>query len=149
MDHLPHGLPQKRKADHDDPSTTVPRLLPPTNPKRPRLVLSTITRKHPRPPPIARAGSDVEDIGIVPSVAPGPLTGPLLDVKRRHMSAAISEEFPVDLNAALTLVPSMCPHISRQTLKELDLEVILRNPQLRELYHSFRLVRLLLTLQRP
>ncbi|THV05299.1 Tcp11-domain-containing protein [Dendrothele bispora CBS 962.96] len=131
MDHLPHGLPQKRKAEHDDTPATVSRLIRPTNPKRPRLVCSNLTQKHPRPPPIARVGSDAEGIGIIPNVAPGPLTDSLLDVKRRSPPAVVNEEFPVDFDAALTLVPSMYPYISRQTLKELDLEVILRNPQLR------------------
>ncbi|KAF5369522.1 hypothetical protein D9758_002664 [Tetrapyrgos nigripes] len=131
MDHLPQGLPKKRKAEHDDDIPPVPRLPRHTNPKRPRLTRPHITHRHPRRPPIARIGSDVEDIGIVPSVSPGPLSGSLLSAKRRQQPTLNNDEFPADFDAALTLVPSLYPHISRQTLKELDLEVILRNPQLR------------------
>lgn len=104
--------------------------------KRPRLdKLSISARKSSRRSPVsssspirsplARQGSDIEDIGIVPTVDPGPSSGTLL---RRSSPWPLAVSFE---HSALP-VPPPKPLINRETLKELDLESILRNPQLRE-----------------
>ncbi|KAL0578628.1 Protein SOSEKI 1 [Marasmius crinis-equi] len=128
MDHSTRGIPAKRKQDHDD-DQTPPVIVP----KRPRLDAPHRLLKKPslpiRPPPIDRLGNDVEDIGLIPTVAPGPSTGSLLHLRRSSLPALIDVPIPIDSNSVH--VPSVQPYISRQTLKELDLETILRNPQLR------------------
>jgi hypothetical protein len=105
--------------------------------KRPRLDKLNISARKPsrRSPvassspiksPLARQGSDIEDIGIVPTVDPGPSSGTLLRKSSRSpWPLAVSFEL-----SALPVPPSK-PLINRETLKELDLESILRNPQLR------------------
>ncbi|KAF9267453.1 hypothetical protein L218DRAFT_955334 [Marasmius fiardii PR-910] len=128
MDHSTHGIPAKRKQDRDDDQP------PAIAPKRPRLDSPPHRLlKKPnlpiRPPPIDRLGNDVEDIGVIPSVAPGPSTGSLLHLRRSSAPALIDAPIPIDSNTVH--IPSVQPYISRQTLKELDLETILRNPQLR------------------
>ncbi|KAF6757389.1 T-complex protein 11-domain-containing protein [Ephemerocybe angulata] len=105
-----------------------------STPKRPRLAIEVpsrlpgrkISRRSPTKPspsrsPTLRAGSDLEDIGIAPTSDPGPSSGSLL-----HRA---STSLPFDLNPVPT--PPLLPLINRQTLKELDLDAILRNPQLR------------------
>ncbi|KAF8158381.1 T-complex protein 11-domain-containing protein [Crassisporium funariophilum] len=89
------------------------------------------------PPRMAavRHGSDIEDIGIVSTADPGPSTGSLLRErpKLRLLSPRTMEKLsttpPIDLSSPH--LPAMTPLINRQTLKELELDTIFRNPQLR------------------
>ncbi|KAG6814260.1 hypothetical protein H0H92_015375 [Tricholoma furcatifolium] len=111
--------------------------------KRPRLEkIQTSLRKRPlprksplkpRPPPTARHGSDIEDLGMVSAADPGPSSGSLLHLRPApnsfDPSPPVVPFFPIDTN--LIHIPSLQPPVNRQTLKELDLDVILRNPQLR------------------
>jgi len=89
-----------------------------------------------RPPPTARLGNDIEDIGIVSTADPGPSSGSLLHLRDSPFATKPTDKIstpliPVDPNSLH--IPSLQPLINRQTLKELDLDVILRNPQLRAL----------------
>ena len=89
-------------------------------PKRPRID-TTPRRCPPRRSPtklVSPRLADIVDTGIVSSADPGPSSGSL----RRATSV-------LDFNAAY--VPPMLPLINRQTLKELELDAIFRNPQLR------------------
>ncbi|KAG6918756.1 hypothetical protein DXG01_011947 [Tephrocybe rancida] len=113
--------------------------------KRPRLdKIQTSLRKRPsstrkspakpRPPPTARHGSDIEDLGLVSAADPGPSSGSLLHLRPAPNSVdpsspSVVDFFPIDTD--LIHIPSLQPLVNRQTLKELDLDVILRNPQLR------------------
>ncbi|ESK95001.1 sok1 protein [Moniliophthora roreri MCA 2997] len=133
MDHSPRGIPAKRKQDHvdvdvDDVADTS------SNSKRPRIDTSGRLLKKPhmpiRPPPIDRLGNDVEDIGVIPTVAPGPATGSLIPLRRSSGAPALIDA-PITVIPNNPHIPSVQPYISRQTLKELDLDTILRNPQLR------------------
>ena len=122
--------------------------------KRPRIdthdsTLRTAKRRSRRSPnkispsPLnsIRQGSDIEDIGIVPTADPGPSSGsllrerpptlkipsplrPYLEIKKTTKS-----ESPIDF--ASPHIPPAQPLINRQTLKELELDVILRNPVIR------------------
>ncbi|KAG7088455.1 hypothetical protein E1B28_012446 [Marasmius oreades] len=131
MDHSTRGIPAKRKQDRDDDQPIPPQIVnkrPRLDPPPHRLLKKQILPI--RPPPIDRLGNDVEDIGLIPSVAPGPSTGSLLHLRRSAAAPAlIDAPIPIDYNSLH--IPSVQPYISRQTLKELDLETILRNPQLR------------------
>lgn len=106
-------------------------------PKRPRLEIdvpsrlpgrktssrrSSPTKTSPARSTSLRHGSDLEDIGIVPTSEPGPSSGSLL-----HRGSAPSR--PIDISHIPA--PPTLPLINRQTLRELDLDAILRNPQLR------------------
>ncbi|GLB38428.1 putative tcp11-domain-containing protein [Lyophyllum shimeji] len=122
---------------------------PPNPTKRPRLerieTSLRITRRHAsrksavkatpsRPPPTARHGSDIEDLGLVSAADPGPSSGSLLHLRPGPKSAdplspSVVPFFPIDTNSIH--IPPLQPLVNRQTLKELDLDVILRNPQLR------------------
>lgn len=121
-------------------------ILPSSKTKRPRLhKIETSSRmKRPmahksplklsisRPPPTTRLGSDIEDLGIVSQTDPGPSSGSLLHLRTPQKVASptsLSSTSPIDLNS--THVPPRSPLINRKTLKELDLDVILSNPQLR------------------
>ncbi|KAG6816302.1 hypothetical protein H0H87_007134 [Tephrocybe sp. NHM501043] len=112
--------------------------------KRPKLEkIQTSLRKRPlsrkspakpRPPPTTRHGSDIEDLGLVSAADPGPSSGSLLHLRPAPnlvdpSSPSVVPFFPIDTN--LIHIPSLQPLVNRQTLKELDLDVILRNPQLR------------------
>lgn len=137
------------------PSPTSPQVSSPLsaevmfNPyptKRPRLEkietsLRTVRRPFSkksavkaRPPPTVRHGNDLEDLGMVSTADPGPSSGSLLHLRTGPKSADPASPsavpyFPIDTNSIH--IPSLQPLINRQTLKELDLDVILRNPQLR------------------
>ncbi|KAF8073790.1 T-complex protein 11-domain-containing protein [Lyophyllum atratum] len=122
---------------------------PPNPTKRPRLekieTSLRITRRltsrksavratPSRPPPTTRHGSDIEDLGMVSAADPGPSSGSLLHLRPGPKSAdplspSVGPFFPIDTNSIH--IPSLQPLVNRQTLKELDLDVILRNPQLR------------------
>ncbi|KAF8917126.1 T-complex protein 11-domain-containing protein [Mucidula mucida] len=87
-----------------------------------------------RPPPTDRCGSDVEDIGVIGTASgsdPGPATGSLLTLRgpsKAHTPPTVSF-FSFESNSHH--IPPILPLINRQSLKELDLDIILRNPQLR------------------
>ncbi|KAF5382771.1 hypothetical protein D9615_002932 [Tricholomella constricta] len=100
--------------------------------KKPRK--SAVKATPSRPPPTTRHGSDIEDLGMVSAADPGPSSGSLLHLRPGPKSAdplspSVVPLFPIDTNS--THIPSLQPLVNRQTLKELDLDVILRNPQLR------------------
>jgi hypothetical protein len=145
------------------PSTPSPRPFS-NRAKRPRLEKSHLSspcpkrspRRHPSnkassasgslSPTILRRsrrlGGDIQDTGIVSSTNPGPTSGSLLRLAKTlsgsHSSHYLSSSssiplVPIDPNSPH--IPSSHPLINRQTLKELDLEAILRNPQLRTFKH--------------
>lgn len=108
-------------------------------PKRPlpRNLKSPLKAAPSKPPPTVRHGNDIEDIGIVSTSDPGPSSGSLLHLRPgpkflADPSSPVVPSIPIDTNSAH--IPSLQPLINRQTLKELDLDAILRNPQLRALY---------------
>ncbi|KAJ6559226.1 T-complex protein 11-domain-containing protein [Mycena vulgaris] len=99
-----------------------------------RLTRRPCVRPSPsRSPPHPRLGNDLEDIGIVSTSDPGPSSGSLLRLRDTVFTKSISpsaiSSIPIDPNS--THIPPLQPPINRNTLKELDLEVIIRNPQLR------------------
>jgi hypothetical protein len=133
-------------------SSEVIFTYPPKPTKRPRLQrIETSLRHNKRYPPSPRKsailfkpfpsrpsplrhGNDIEDIGIVSTADPGPSTGSLLHLRPNPKSTdspspPVPPFIPLDIGS--THIPSMQPLINRQTLKELDLDAILRNPQLR------------------
>lgn len=149
----PHGLPRKRKQVPDDVQDIEPAVvddcqqvlnIPRYSFKKPRLHRPDRFTRHmrkshssSRPPPVDRLGNDIEDHGIVSKAAPGPLTGSLLHLRKRPspiitIEVSTALDLPVPVNVAMARVPSTYPYVSRNTLKELDLDVILRSPQLRE-----------------
>ncbi|KAF9068886.1 T-complex protein 11-domain-containing protein [Rhodocollybia butyracea] len=104
------------------------------SPKRPRLhhhspPLRKKGRSSVRPPPVDRFDTDIEAHGrVVNNTELGPLTGSLLSLRRRTPPIL---GLPVPIDVAMTFAPPTHPYVTRNTLKELDLDVILRNPQLR------------------
>ncbi|KAJ7670235.1 T-complex protein 11-domain-containing protein [Mycena rosella] len=120
--------PQKRpRLEKRDSRRDLPRL-PPVR----RLAKRPCMRPA-RSPPHPRLGNDLEDIGIVSTSDPGPATGSLLRLRdtvfTKSVSPSVVSSIPIDPNS--THIPSLQPPINRSTLKELDLDVIIRNPQLR------------------
>ncbi|KAJ3550869.1 hypothetical protein NMY22_g178 [Coprinellus aureogranulatus] len=107
-----------------------------STPKRPRLEIpvpnrvpgrkisrrSSPTKPSPTRATTLRHGSDLEGIGVVPTSEPGPSSGSLL-----HGGSTQA----LDIDVSQIPAPPLLPLINRQTLKELDLDAILRNPQLR------------------
>ncbi|KAJ7134592.1 T-complex protein 11-domain-containing protein [Mycena epipterygia] len=90
--------------------------------------------RPPRSPPHPRLGNDLEDIGIVSTSDPGPSSGSLLHLRdttvfTKAVSPSAISSIPIDPNS--THIPPHQPPINRNTLKELDLDAIIRNPQLR------------------
>lgn len=80
--------------------------------------------------------SDIRDMGITPTRDPGPIAGSLYRVKGGPCAPECSHHLlpsplpPINLNSPH--IPVLLPLINIQTLRELDLNAILRNPQLRE-----------------
>ncbi|KAJ4482163.1 T-complex protein 11-domain-containing protein [Lentinula aciculospora] len=147
-----HGLPRKRKQVPEDVQDIESAVVddcqqvlnvPRYSSKRPRLhrperATRLMKKGHSpaRPPPVARHGNDIEDHGIVSKAAPGPLTGSLLHLRKKPLPivtiySSAASDLPVPIDVAMARVPSTHPYVSRDTLKELDLDVILRSPQLR------------------
>ncbi|KAG6850741.1 hypothetical protein H0H93_009364 [Arthromyces matolae] len=156
MHDSPHLKRKSASSDSDHPSdlqSTSTHHVSVSSPlsaevvfKRPRLdkIQTSLRRRpplhrksplKPRPPPTARNGCDIEDLGLVSATAdPGPSSGSLLHLRPAPSnvdpsSPSVVPFFPIDTN--LIHIPSLHPLVNRQTLKELDLDVILRNPQLR------------------
>ncbi|KAJ3828764.1 T-complex protein 11-domain-containing protein [Lentinula raphanica] len=145
----PHGLPRKRKQVPDEVQDVEQVVvddcqvlnIPRYSSKRPRLnrpdpPSRCMKKGHllARPPPIDRLGNDIEDHGIVNKAAPGPLTGSLLHLRKPPIVTIDSYaalDLPIPFDVAMARVPSTSPYVSRNTLKELDLDIILRSPQLR------------------
>lgn len=128
-------------------SSEVSFSYPPKPTKRPRLQKIETSLRHPkrfghsrksaaftcRSSPL-RPGSDIEDIGVVPTAEPGPSTGSLLDLRPvpKLPDSGPSDPVPfIPIDTSSPHIPPLQPLINRQTLKELDLDTILRNPQLR------------------
>ncbi|KAJ7741043.1 hypothetical protein B0H16DRAFT_1464602 [Mycena metata] len=88
--------------------------------------------RPPRSPPHPRLGNDLEDVGILSTSDPGPSSGSLLHLRDTVFTKAIPSStissVPIDPNS--THIPPVHPPINRNTLKELDLDVIIRNPPL-------------------
>ncbi|KAF7314248.1 Vacuolar ATP synthase subunit B [Mycena kentingensis (nom. inval.)] len=123
MDYELPELPLKRKADDNDDSDQQPmwpntfRPTTTTTKRRPRL-----PQRRPSKRPCIRHPSDLQDFGIVSNTDPGPLSGSLLQLRR-------PPTIPIDASSSHIAAP--IPPINRNTLKELDLDAIIRNPQLR------------------
>ncbi|KAH9942880.1 Tcp11-domain-containing protein [Amylocystis lapponica] len=124
----------------------------PSRPKRPRIEIPHSNPPSPRrmrkmrltytPPTSAtpsprrycrrsRAG-ETRDTGIVSATEPGPSRGSLLRTGVLTPASRSSSSVPVSpVDPSSPHIPSNQPPINRDTLKELNLEAILRNPQLR------------------
>ena len=95
-----------------------------------------------------RTPSDIEDIGIVVTNSdPGPSSGSLLrerpcppPVKKPPATPTTPVVNSLQPDYSSPHIPSTTPLINRQTLRELDLDVIIRNPMLRALFLSLLLV---------
>ncbi|KIY64973.1 Tcp11-domain-containing protein [Cylindrobasidium torrendii FP15055 ss-10] len=114
--------PPAKRARHDNT------VLPPPQPQRQQTTRKFPTRASmPRRPPTERYGNDLEDIGTVVRAGesdPGPRSGTLV---RRNQKP----QPPFSLDTVQDKIPPQLPLVNRQSLKELDFECILRNPQLR------------------
>ncbi|KAH9854687.1 T-complex protein 11-domain-containing protein [Lenzites betulinus] len=91
-------------------------------------------RPSPRTSQRRRRAGETRDTGIVSATEPGPSSGSLLRPSRQPAPSAKSHSLPVSPIDPCSLSPHIPPHqppINRETLKELDLDAILRNPQLR------------------
>ena len=131
------------------PQEVAPRLPSGKCPKRPRIDTLHATSRpfHHSSGTIyspLRTPSDIEDIGIVvTSSDPGPSSGSLLRqrpnlaaVKKLPATPTTPVVSPLQPDYASPYIPSITPLINRQTLRELDLDVIIRNPMLRALLSS-------------
>jgi len=144
------GAPRQQCLADDWTSPTSPQVSSPLTSKRPRIDTHDATlrtsKRHPRrspnkisPSPLnsIRHGSDIEDIGIVSTADPGPSSGSLLRERPPTLkipppfrpTLETKSESPIDF--ASSHIPPAHPLINRQTLKELELDVILRNPVIR------------------
>ncbi|KAI0917155.1 hypothetical protein AcV5_007703 [Taiwanofungus camphoratus] len=120
----------------------------PSRPKRPRIEIPQSISSSPRRLRRVRVYShlalsphrcsrrpragETRDTGIVSATEPGPSRGSLLrgsslpSTPRHSYSVPVSPIEPISPH-----IPPHLPPINRESLKELDLEAILRNPQLR------------------
>ncbi|KAJ7175825.1 T-complex protein 11-domain-containing protein [Mycena filopes] len=129
MDDIAHEPPRnhrKRKAQSDDPQDH-----PDADPAADNI--NILADPAPRQSWLAAEPIDLQDIGIVSTSDPGPSSGSLLHLRDTVLTksfppSAISS-VPIDPNS--THIPPVQPPINRSTLRELDLDVIIRNPQLR------------------
>ncbi|KAI0372152.1 hypothetical protein BV20DRAFT_964245 [Pilatotrama ljubarskyi] len=116
------GQPSAKRLRIEIPTT------PPASPHRARRS----QRPSPRASQRRRRLGETRDTGIVSATEPGPSSGSLLRPNRT--SSPKSQSVPVSPIDPCSLSPNIPPHqppINRETLKELDLDAILRNPQLR------------------
>ncbi|OBZ71625.1 Protein SOK1 [Grifola frondosa] len=102
------------------PPTFIPQVRHegPSRPKRPRIDIPHSSSTSPR--------------RIVSATEPGPCRGSLL--RAGNLPSALRSCQSVPVSPIEPISPHIPPHqppINRETLKELDLEAILRNPQLR------------------
>lgn len=131
-----HPLRKRKESDPDQES--------PAQAKRPRIDTIHVPFHRQSPQifsPLRRTPSDIEDIGIVvTSSDPGPSSGSLL--RERHIPLSPPPKRPpltpttpivnsLQPDYSSPHIPPLSPLINRQTLRELDLDVIIRNPVLR------------------
>ena len=105
---------------------------PPGSPHRSRRSRGPTSRHHHGR---HRRAGETRDTGIVSATEPGPSRGSLLRSASLPSLSSSSRSVPASPIEPITIsphIPSHQPPINRETLKELDLEAILRNPQLRQ-----------------
>ncbi|KAH9841551.1 Tcp11-domain-containing protein [Rhodofomes roseus] len=105
----------------------------PSSPRRARRRFYSPALSSPARKLIRRSRThDTRDTGIVSATEPGPSRGSLLRICTLPTTPRPSSSVPVSpIETFSPHIPSHQPPINRETLKELDLEAILRNPQLR------------------
>ena len=117
----------------------------PSRPKRPRIEIPEVPRKRRgRTPPSstvssprrfsrhARAGG-LRDSGIVSAKEPAPSRSLLAPISNIITSPSTSHSAPASpIESLPSTIPAQTPPVNRESLKELDLDAILRNPQLRK-----------------
>ena len=114
-----------------------PRVEIPPVPSSPRRVRKKCYTSATRFSPIRKFSqrarmSETRDTGIVSATEPGPSRGSLLRICTLPPPPRPAASVPVSpIETFSPHIPSHQPPINRDTLKELDLEAILRNPQLR------------------
>ncbi|PIL22542.1 hypothetical protein GSI_15231 [Ganoderma sinense ZZ0214-1] len=121
---LREGQPSPKRLRIEIPCT------PPGSPLRARRPHRTVSRQPGR----QRRPGETRDTGIVSATEPGPSRGSLLRTASLPAPSSSSRSVPVSPVEPTPISPHIPPHqppINRETLKELDLEAILRNPQLR------------------
>ncbi|KAI0761944.1 T-complex protein 11-domain-containing protein [Trametes elegans] len=98
----------------------------------PQRVRRTASKSSLRSQQRRRRAGETRDTGIVSATEPGPSRGSLL--RPPSLPTSQSRSVPVSPIEPCSLSPHIPPHqppVNRETLKELDLDAILRNPQLR------------------
>ncbi|KAF8878607.1 T-complex protein 11-domain-containing protein [Infundibulicybe gibba] len=110
--HYPHSTKRPRIGNKPDPSSSSRRRLSPLARLRHFGTVAV-----------------VEDIGLVSNANPGPSSGSLLRPRDagKHSDPAAIPHIPIGFNSPH--IPSLQRLINKHTLKELDLDTILRNPQ--------------------
>ncbi|KAI0720506.1 T-complex protein 11-domain-containing protein [Cerioporus squamosus] len=125
-------LPQRAREGQPSPKRLrieIP-TTPPGSPHRPRRGQRQVSSRHLGR---QRRAGETRDTGIVSATEPGPSRGSLLRTASLPALPS-SRSVPVSPIEPAVVSPHIPPHqppINRETLKELDLEAILRNPQLR------------------
>ncbi|KAI0785270.1 T-complex protein 11-domain-containing protein [Abortiporus biennis] len=115
------------------PRIEIPQSAPPS-PRRLRRGRMSYTTTMPSPRRIIRnvRASELRDTGIVSATEPNSSRVAFLRTTSLPPSPRSSQSVPVSpIEPTSPHIPSHQPPINRDTLKELDLEAILRNPQLR------------------
>ncbi|KZP33597.1 Tcp11-domain-containing protein [Athelia psychrophila] len=104
-------------------------------PKRQRSPGGSPLLTPPCPPSRFWRRSDIRDMGIVPVQDPTPMSESIYHVRGGPCASGCPQHLlpsplpPINLNSPH--IPVLQPTINRRTLQELDLNAILRNPQLR------------------
>ncbi|OSX59836.1 hypothetical protein POSPLADRAFT_1092821, partial [Postia placenta MAD-698-R-SB12] len=132
------AVPFLSDAQKEGPSRPKrPRIdIPPSSPAARRVRRGRALYSHSVPSPRrhsrrARLG-ETRDTGIVSATEPGPSRGSLLRYSSLPSTPRPVSSLPVSpIEPIPHHIPPHQPPINRDTLKELDLEAILRNPQLR------------------
>lgn len=141
------AVPFLSDAQKEGPSRPKrPRIdIPPSSPAARRVRRGRALYSHSVPSPRrhsrrARLG-ETRDTGIVSATEPGPSRGSLLRYSSLPSTPRPVSSLPVSpIEPIPHHIPPHQPPINRDTLKELDLEAILRNPQLRSsFFFSFLL----------